>query len=62
MMQRSLGQKKFFFAIFGTFVENIKNVQNQPTIQYTFKLGPDRTVFYLHGTRAGSLNWGWSRI
>jgi hypothetical protein len=43
MMKRSLGQKKFFFAIFGTsgrnvtnvrgtFVENVKKVKNQPTL------------------------------
>jgi hypothetical protein len=42
MMKRSLG-KKFFFAIFGTFgryitnlrgtfVENVKKVENQPTL------------------------------
>jgi hypothetical protein len=45
MMKRSLGQK-LFFAIFctfgryvtnprGTFVENVKNVQNQPTLVYS---------------------------
>jgi hypothetical protein len=45
MMKRSLGQK-FFFAIFGTFgryitnlkgtfVENVKKVENQPTLLNT---------------------------
>jgi hypothetical protein len=46
MMKRSLGKKKFFFAIFGTFVryitnlrgtfvENVKKVKNQPTLMYS---------------------------
>jgi hypothetical protein len=45
MMKRSLGEKKFFVAILGifgryitnlrgTFVENVKKVENQPTLLY----------------------------
>jgi hypothetical protein len=47
-MKRSLGQKFVFFAVFGTFgryitnligtsVENVKKVENQPTLLYSVK-------------------------
>jgi hypothetical protein len=50
MMKRSLGQQNFF-AIFGTFgryvtnlrgtfVENVKKVQNQPTLLHSFRSAP----------------------
>jgi hypothetical protein len=56
MMKRSLGQKKIFVAIFGTFgryvtnlkgtfVENVKKVENQPTLMYSTCL--HQSAFYL---------------